>query len=62
MQEIEAPEELKMSELKLGESKSQEEIINIASLLTGYYAAKARGKKVKLEINIIPELTRLKNI
>lgn len=48
--EIEIPEKLKLSELKLGEEKSFEEIINIASLLTGYYSTKARGKKVNLDV------------
>ena len=48
--EIQAPEELNMSKLKLGEKKSQEEIIELATMLTGYYATKARGKKVKMEI------------
>ncbi len=48
--EIQIPEELKMSELKLGEEKNNEEIINVGMLLTGYYATKARGKKVKLNI------------
>ncbi len=50
--EIETPDKLKMSELKLGEEKSEEEILRIAGLLTGYYAVKARGKKVKLELRI----------
>ena len=53
MQEIKVPDELKMSELELGERKSQEEIINLALSLTGYYAAKCRGKKIKLSVNII---------
>ncbi|MBI4779440.1 hypothetical protein HY797_03245 [Candidatus Falkowbacteria bacterium] len=48
--EVKAPEELKMSELKFGEKKNQEEIIGLATRLTGYYAAKLRGKKVKLNI------------
>lgn len=51
--EINAPKELKMSELKLGEKKSEEEIIELATMLTGYYATKSRGKKVKLEIRKI---------
>jgi hypothetical protein len=50
VQEIQVPKELKMSELKLGEKKSEEEIVNLASILTGYYATKSRGKKIKLEI------------
>jgi predicted subunit of tRNA(5-methylaminomethyl-2-thiouridylate) methyltransferase len=48
--EIQVLEELKMSELKLGDSKSQEEIIKLATMLTGYYATKSRGKKLKLNI------------
>lgn len=50
--EISVPEELKMSELKLGKSKSEGEVVSVASLLTGYYATKCRGKKIKLEIQI----------
>lgn len=48
--EIQAPQKLKMGELKLGEEKSDEEIIELATMLTGYYATKSRGKKVKLSI------------
>ncbi|MBA3047653.1 tRNA 4-thiouridine(8) synthase ThiI [Patescibacteria group bacterium] len=48
--EINVPEKLKMSELKFGEEKSEEEILRIAGLLTGHYAVKARGKKVKLKV------------
>jgi len=47
---LQIPEELKMSELKLGEEKSIKEILGIAAILTGYYATKARGKKVKLKV------------
>ena len=50
--EIEVPWKLKMSELKLGEEKSEDEILQIAGLLTGYYAVKARGKKVKIEVTL----------
>jgi hypothetical protein len=50
---IDIPNVLKMSELKLGEDKSEEEIINIAGLLTGYYAPKARGKKSIIQLRII---------
>ncbi|MFH0956095.1 MAG: tRNA 4-thiouridine(8) synthase ThiI [Candidatus Falkowbacteria bacterium] len=52
VQEINAPKELKMSELRLGEQKSAEEIIRLATMLTGYYATKSRGKKVKILINL----------
>ena len=48
--QIDVLEELKMSELRLGEAKSENEILEIAVMLTGYYATKARGKKVKLNI------------
>lgn len=51
--EVDAPKELKMNELKLGEPKSQDEIINLGLMLTGYYATKSRGKKIKLEIRKI---------
>jgi tRNA U34 2-thiouridine synthase MnmA/TrmU len=51
--EVYVPKELRMSELKLGEEKSENDIINIAALLTGYYATKARGRKVKAEIKSI---------
>jgi tRNA U34 2-thiouridine synthase MnmA/TrmU len=51
--EIDIPNILKMSELKLGEEKSEEEILNIAALLTGYYAAKARGGKPIIKLAII---------
>jgi len=32
------------------EEKTDEEIIELAAVLTGYYATKSRGKKVKLNI------------
>ncbi len=48
--EIYVPEKLKMSELKLLENKDDKEILNIAALLTGYYATKARGKRIKITI------------
>jgi tRNA-uridine 2-sulfurtransferase len=51
MQEIEVPRELKMGELRLGESKSDAEILETALILTGYYAVKARGKQVKLAVH-----------
>jgi tRNA U34 2-thiouridine synthase MnmA/TrmU len=50
--EIEVPNSLKMSTLKLGEEKEADEILEIAGLLTGYYATKARGKKVRLDVKI----------
>ncbi|MDP2709448.1 MAG: hypothetical protein Q8O93_05430 [bacterium] len=48
--EIEIPDKLKVSELKLGEMKSADDIINLGLMLTGYYAAKLRGKKIKLSL------------
>lgn len=51
--QIEAPKELKMSEFRLDEKKSDKEILDIAMRLTGYYATKERGKKVKFKIQII---------
>ncbi len=51
MHEVYVPGELKMSELKLAEEKTSDEILKIAAMLTGYYASKLRGKKVKLKIN-----------
>lgn len=51
--EMKIPEILKKSEIKLGEEKSEEEILNIAGLLTGYYAVKARDREVNLKIKII---------
>ncbi len=47
LEEAEIPKKLKMSELKLGQEKSSKEIIHIAAILTGWYATKARGRKVK---------------
>lgn len=47
---IDVPHKLKMSELNLGRAKDRQEIIDMAALLTGYYATKARGRKVELRI------------
>ncbi len=52
VRETAIPEKIKMSELKLGAAKSKQEIIEIASLLTGFYATKARGRKAELEIKV----------
>lgn len=51
--EILIPEEVKMSALKIGEPKNEDEIINIAALLTGFYSTKARGKNIKAKIKEI---------
>ncbi len=48
--DINVPDALKLGELKLGEEKSKDEVLNIAALLTGFYAPKARGKKVKVDL------------
>ena len=48
--EAKVSEELKISELKLGEAKSEDEIIKTAVLLTGNHAAKSRGKKIKFNL------------
>ncbi len=48
--ELEIPEKLKKSELGLGEEKTGKEIMQIAGLLTGWYATKARGKKVLINL------------
>lgn len=50
---VDAPIVLKLSELKLGEEKNDEKVLNIAALLTGYYAVKARGKKSIIQLTII---------
>ncbi|MCU0679651.1 MAG: hypothetical protein MUC28_04380 [Planctomycetes bacterium] len=47
------PLKLKLSALRLGENKAENEIMDLASLLTGYYAPKARGREVALEIKQI---------
>ena len=41
-----------VSKLELEEIKTEEEILRLAGLLTGWYATKARGKTVKLELRI----------
>lgn len=50
IREMDIPQELKMSELKICEKKSLEKIINLSLMLTGYYATKARGKRVGFKI------------
>lgn len=47
---INIPIELKKSKLKLIEDKSEHEILQIAGLLTGWYAVKARGRDVNLKL------------
>ena len=53
IREVNVPKELKLSELKLGEKKNEKEIMEIAIILTGYYATKLRGKKIRLKTKII---------
>ncbi len=50
--ELDIPKELKKSELKMGEVKNIDEILDIASLLTGWYATKTRGIKVSIKLKI----------
>jgi len=47
---LQIPKELDVRELKLDEIKNEEEILKMAGLLTGWYATKARGNNVKLEV------------
>jgi len=49
---IQIPKEMDVSKLELEEIKTEEEILRLAGLLTGWYATKARGKVVKLEVRI----------
>ena len=50
---LQIPEKLDVNKIKLDEIKTEEEILNLVGLLTGWYATKARGKEVKLNIKII---------
>ncbi len=50
---LQIPEDLKMGELHMDEKKDEKEVLNIAGLLTGYYATKARGKEVKIKLEFI---------
>ncbi|MDD5031987.1 MAG: hypothetical protein PHR36_02975 [Patescibacteria group bacterium] len=47
---LQIPEELDVNELKLDEITNEEKILGTAALLTGWYATKARGKKVVYRI------------
>ena len=47
LMEVKVPTNLEKSKLKLGERKNEEEILHIAAMLTGWYATKARGRKVQ---------------
>lgn len=48
--EAEIPKEIKMSEFKLGEEKTVREILDGVVVMTGHYAVKARGRKIKFNI------------
>ncbi len=50
---INIPTNLLFSSLGLDKKKNSEEAINIAGILTGYYATKARGKEVVVKIKNI---------
>ncbi len=50
--ETDIPGKIMMSKPKLNEPKTAAEIIDIAALLTGFYAVKARGKRVKVGVKI----------
>ncbi|MFA6393478.1 MAG: hypothetical protein WCW25_01195 [Patescibacteria group bacterium] len=50
--EMKIPEKFDLMRLEMEKIKSEEDILEIAGLLTGYYATKARGKKVMLNIRI----------
>lgn len=51
--DVEIPIELKLEELNLLDKKNKEEILNTVGFLTGYYAVKARGEKIKIEFSKI---------
>lgn len=48
--EVLVPEEINIKKSVLEKIESEDDIINMAAMLTGYYAKKVRGKKVKLNI------------
>jgi hypothetical protein len=48
--EMIVPEIINHNRLKFGENKAKEEIVSLVATLTGYYAVKIRGKKVKVKI------------
>jgi len=51
--ELIVPEVINYDRLKFGEAKTKEEIIGLVATLTGYYAVKVRGKKVKVKVHNI---------
>jgi len=50
---VEVPEKLKMSELGMDKEMSEEEILETAGLLTGWYATKSRGRQVNIKLHFI---------
>ncbi len=54
--ELVVPTELKKSELGLEQTKTEKEIIKIISLLTAWYAFKARGEKVEIEVRKVENI------
>jgi len=51
--ELIVPEVINHDRLNFGEVKTKEEIIGLVATLTGYYAVKVRGKKVKVKVHNI---------
>jgi len=49
---IAVPEKLDLKKMEIGKIKSENEILGVLGLLTGYYATKARGKKVDVNFKI----------
>lgn len=54
--ELSVPTGLKKSELGLEQIKTEKEIIKIVSLLTAWYAFKARGEKVEIEVRKVENI------
>lgn len=48
--ELIIPEVINHDRLKLAEVKTKEEVISLAAMLTGHYAVKLRGKKVRINL------------
>jgi hypothetical protein len=51
--ELIVPEVINHNRLNFSEIKTKDEIISLAAILTGHYAVKARGKKVKVKVKNI---------
>jgi tRNA-uridine 2-sulfurtransferase len=54
--EIDIPENIKLSEVNVAEEKSINEIVDVACLLTGYYAVKARGKRCLVGVDAVEDV------